>query len=174
MMALKRSQLQLRGWRGDNPAYRLKALQRWLGNRFTGHDPGFPSDDGRIFLTLFPSLHALPLDQFLEKQSASDLSRLTLLVADGNWNQASRMVRRLDFMNCCQHVCLPEGAVKAPIRLRENSNVARLSTYQAVASAIRLTEGEKAYKTMQDFFLEYVARYRATRGKSNPDETEIL
>ncbi|WP_437741806.1 tRNA-uridine aminocarboxypropyltransferase [Sorangium sp. So ce302] len=116
--------------------------------------PRPPLPEGRR-LVLFPS----PEARTLTPDDAGG-EPVVLLVPDGNWNQARRVVHRDADARGAEPVTLPEGA---PSRygLRRAPHEGALSTLEAVARALGLLEGPAIERRMIEAFDVWV--HRATR-----------
>lgn len=85
--------------------------------------------------TFFPSLDATPLDhpELLEQVRGESI---TLLVPDGSWRQASKMVSRIAALKSTRKVCLPKSYFKSQYFLRRTDDESRFSTLEAIALAL--------------------------------------
>ncbi len=120
-----------------------------------GAAPRAPRAEGRR-LVLYPDGARRCLD-------ASDRSDdLVLVVPDGNWSQARRMVNRDPDLADAEIVSLPPGA---PSRygLRRSPRPATLSTFEAIARAIGILEGEEVEYELMRWFDRFVQRARIVR-----------
>jgi DTW domain-containing protein YfiP len=89
---------------------------------------------------------------------------LTLLAADGNWNQASHMVKREPLMKDALRVHLPEDEPTC-YRLRQAQDEGyRICTFEALSRALGIIEGPQVRQAMERFFDEWVARSLKMRG----------
>lgn len=90
-------------------------------------------------LSLYPDENAVELnDELLE----SIQKPITLLVPDGTWNQASRIVKREKLFSDTISVRLPPGAVsRSPFRRQYDRDY--LSTYESIVEALFLIEKRK-------------------------------
>jgi DTW domain-containing protein YfiP len=84
-----------------------------------------------------------------------------LVVLDATWSQARRMFRKLSGLRGLPLLRLPDIAVPAA-RLRESPAPGRVSTIEAIASALRLLEGEAAAAPLEALFAVAVNRAAAT------------
>jgi DTW domain-containing protein YfiP len=126
-LAIQNTQVRLQG----SPKYRLS---------FESATP--------TTLVLYPGRGATPLSA----EYVATLPRpLTLLVPDGNWNQAQHMMRRLPLLQQAKPVCLQESNLTAPC-LRRNHLEGRMSTFEAVAQALGILEGEEVRDRLLEFF----------------------
>lgn len=91
-----------------------------------------------------------------------------LIVPDGNWKQAARMVKRLPLLAGAVKVSLPardfDGAA-----LRRN-RPGRMSTYEAVTQALGVIEGEAVSGPLLDFYRRATDRMLLVRGKLRAGE----
>ena len=105
-------------------------------------------------LVLFPGSGAQPLTRMY----ISSLARpLTLLVPDGNWNQAKNMMRRLPMLHQANPVSLG-GPTLNPNYLRRNVKADRMSTFEAIAQALGILEGQETENHLLDFFQKVLDR----------------
>jgi DTW domain-containing protein YfiP len=112
-------------------------------------------------LVLFPGHGARPLTQELV---ASLPSPPALVVPDGNWKQASRMVKRLPLLAGAMKVALPERHLSGRA-LRLNHAGHHMSTYEAVAQALGVLEGEAVTGPLLAFYRRATDRMLLVRGK---------
>jgi DTW domain-containing protein YfiP len=124
-------------------------------------DPAAHVPAGATPIVLFPGHGAKPLTPELV---ASLPSPPALVVPDGNWKQASRMVKRLPLLAGAVKVALPDRAF-AGTALRRNSPGHRMSTYEAVAQALGVLEGEAVAGPLLDFYRRATDRMLLVRGK---------
>ncbi len=76
-----------------------------------------------------------------------------LVVPDGSWSQARRMVRRVPGLAALPRLDLPPGAAPAPARrIRKSPNAAARSTIEAVAAAIDLWEPPEAGASLRALY----------------------
>lgn len=87
-----------------------------------------------------------------------------LVVPDGNWKQAGRMVKRLPLLAAAVKVSLPARTHTGPA-LRQNRPGHRMSTYEAVVQALAVLEGEAVAGVLLDFYRRAVDRKLLERGK---------
>ncbi len=107
-------------------------------------------------LVLFPG-HGADL---LSSELAASLGRpATLLVPDGNWNQAKNMMRRVPMLRHARPVRL-DGPHLDLGNSRRNLIAHRSSTFEAVARALGILEGADTERRLLDFFREILMRKR--------------
>jgi DTW domain-containing protein YfiP len=111
-------------------------------------------------VVLFPGRGARPLTPDL----IADLPMPpALVVPDGNWKQASRMVKRLPLLAASTKVSLPNRKLMGQA-LRRNPPGHRMSTYEAVIQALAILEGEAIAEPLFDFYRRAVDRMLFVRG----------
>jgi DTW domain-containing protein YfiP len=116
---------------------------------------------GTTPVVLFPGHGAKPLTPELVSSLPSSPA---LVVPDGNWKQASRMVKRLPLLAGAVKVALPDRAF-AGTALRRNRSDNHMSTYEAVAQALGILEGEAVAGPLLDFYRRATDRLLMVRGK---------
>ncbi len=124
-------------------------------------DPASHVPAGGTPLVLFPGRGARTLTPELV---ASLPSPPTLVVPDGNWKQAGKMVKRLPLLASAVKVSLPTRAF-AGTALRRNHPGHRMSTYEAVVQALAVLEGEAVTVPLLDFYRRATDRMLLVRGR---------
>jgi DTW domain-containing protein YfiP len=124
-------------------------------------DPEAHLPDGTTPIVLFPGHGAKPLTPEL---IASLPSPPALIVPDGNWKQASRMVKRIPLLAAALKVTLP-GRAFPGMAVRKNQERHHMSTYEAVAQALGILEGEAVAGPLLDFYRRATDRMLMVRGK---------
>jgi DTW domain-containing protein YfiP len=84
-----------------------------------------------------------------------------LVVLDASWSQARRMFRKLAAVRGLPILRLPDAATAAA-RLRASPSPGRVSTIEAVASALRLVDEGTAADALDDLFQRAVDHARAS------------
>lgn len=122
-----------------------------------GPAPREPMPEGRRLL-LFPAATARQL-------SAEDGRRgpVVLVVPDGNWKQASRVLHRDEAAAGAEIVTLPAGA-PSRYRLRRRPNEGALSTFEAIARALSILETPEIEVAMMRALDLFVERTLVLRG----------
>jgi DTW domain-containing protein YfiP len=105
-------------------------------------------------LVLYPGRGADPLTA---KYIASLARPLTLLVPDGNWNQAKNMMRRVPMLSQAHAVSLDASMVDHN-SLRRNVASHRMSTFEAIAQALGIIEKQAIKDHLLDFFRQVLGR----------------
>jgi DTW domain-containing protein YfiP len=133
----------------------LRGLER------TPFDPSKMLDPGFESLFLYPSADA----QVLSPELLASFSKpINLIVPDGSWRQAAKVAKREAWVGPLTKVILP---VMGPSRyqLRNEPKEHGLATFEAIARALGIIEGEALQKEMEAIFDELVARtLRSRRG----------
>jgi DTW domain-containing protein YfiP len=117
-------------------------------------------------LFLFPS----PDAEVLSPELVATFERpIRLIVADGNWGQASRMHRRLSQVSAPRKVILPQGP-KSEYRLRSAPDRREgVSTLEAIARALATIESPDVADALLGTFRIMVDRSLFARGKLSRD-----
>lgn len=87
-----------------------------------------------------------------------------LVVLDGNWGQARRMVRRLPILRRLPGLALPPPAPNTR-RLRRPPNPDGMSTLEAMAGAVALLEGEELARRLYTLHELMIDRVLESRGR---------
>lgn len=121
------------------------------------------ADPARRACVLFPADDAPPLSR---EDAQADGRPLTLVVPDGTWRQAQRMVRRIPALAALPRRSLPPGP---PSRYRLRSAApGRLSTCEAVSRALALIEGPGPADALSELFDVLVSAALAARAGEGP------
>lgn len=119
--------------------------------RFTP-DPILQREGQQLFL--FPSEDSLELNPDFLKNNPGPHH---LIVPDGKWTQAIKVRNREEAFKKMQAVRLPPGIV-AEYMLRKARHPEWVSTYESVAHALGILEGEKVRDDLMAFFRTWVKR----------------
>lgn len=122
-------------------------------------------DPERRVVALYPRAGAAPLGP---EWMAQDDRPVTLVVPDGNWKQAGRALRREPCLKGLPCVRLPEVR-PSNYRLRSHPDPARVSTFEAVAMALGILEGEAVEAQLLHWFQVFVERSLWCRGELDED-----
>lgn len=115
---------------------------------------------GRRVLVLFPAERARLLTPDLRRQ---DPRPVTLVVPDGTWGQAARIPKRVTGLQHAEPVVLPEGE-PSTWRVRNEPRIECLSTFEAIARAFGVLEGEGVQRALEELFGRFVEGTLAARG----------
>jgi DTW domain-containing protein len=85
---------------------------------------------------LFPAGDAVPVTDF-----AASARPVVLIVPDGNWRQASKFRKRIPGLDAMPCAVLPDAG-PSDYRLRAEPHAGGLATFEAIARALRILEGE--------------------------------
>jgi DTW domain-containing protein YfiP len=113
----------------------------------------------RVFV-LFPDARARVLDSQLTEE---DDRPIRLIVPDGTWRQARRMVRRVAGLAKVPRVTLPEGLV-SKYRLRKRQSTGGMCTFEAISEALCLLEGAHLHAPLVHVLSRFVERLLWHRG----------
>jgi DTW domain-containing protein len=122
--------------------------------------PPFRADPDTVALLLFPHEDAVPLAEL----SLPEHRRVTLVVPDGTWRQASKTRQRVSGLADMQCVSLPPGGVPSRYRLRAEAHDGGLATIEAIARAMGILEGEHVQRALERVFDTMVGRTLWARG----------
>lgn len=115
---------------------------------------------------LFPT----PSASILNAEFKSKLSSpATLIALDGNWGQASQMMRKEPVLQKLPKVMLPSGPA-SEYHLRRNQITGNVCTFEAVARALGQLEGAQCQTALECIFNKMVSRSLWTRGKIKKEE----
>ncbi|MBX3021920.1 MAG: DTW domain-containing protein [Bdellovibrionales bacterium] len=118
-------------------------------------------------LLFFPSDDAIALTS---EYVAGLRKPIHLLVPDGNWRQASKVHSRHKELSSLVRVKINEPNT-AKYFLRAESSPEGMATLQAIASALRVTEGEEAFRALNALYLLKLGRTLQGRGiQVSPDD----
>ncbi len=110
---------------------------------------------------LFPSPGAPILNADFK---ASQQKPVTLIALDGNWGQASHMLRRERVLQRLPKVILPPGPT-SEYHLRRNQKSGNVCTFEAIARALGQLESADLQKSLESVFQSFIARSLKMRGK---------
>ncbi len=127
------------------------------GRRLDVHDL-FESTH-RVFV-LFPHADARILDRRLAEE---DDRPIRLIVPDGTWRQARRMVRRVTGLAKAPWVTLPEGRI-SEYRLRKRRPAGGMCTFEAITEALCLLEGPQLHAPLAHVLSRFIERWLWYRG----------
>ena len=142
LLSLANSELRLRGYPGEQ-----------VGGEDLVQGQGQP-------LLLFPDENARELDT----EWVAELRRpVTLIVPDGTWRQASKVLTRVPGLESVPRIRLSEGPPTV-YRLRREIREGGLATFEAIARALGVLEGPEVQSRLEALFHLMVERTLRTRG----------
>jgi len=109
-----------------------------------------PSDDAVVLTPEWRAAHPGPY---------------TLVVPDGTWRQAMKMPRRVPELADLTRVKLAPGP-STRSQLREETHPWGLATFEAIARALGVLEGDAVQVELEALFERYVAATLKTRGRT--------
>ena len=117
------------------------------------------SRDGDI-LVLFPGDGAVPLQEIVSRPTERPS---TLVVPDGNWQQARRMTKRLFGLQRQIRVTLPAGP-PTEWGVRRETREGGLATFEAIARALGILESDEVQAQLETYFRLMVRTTFALKG----------
>jgi DTW domain-containing protein YfiP len=117
------------------------------------------TDRYRTFL-FYPSADAVELDHELVER---DRTPIQLIVPDGTWRQASKVLYRHRELNDIQRVKISTPDV-SKFRLRAQNRPDRMATLQAIAHALGVIEGDPVKQALINLYQAKVERTLFARG----------
>ena len=126
--------------------------------------------DGRRWETVlfFPGLGARPLTAANAAELRAPGTRLRVVIPDGSWSQARRMVKRLPELAALPRLVLdtPKGSAgRDALRPRGNPEPARVSTCEAIAAAFGQLGEPAAEAALFEVYDAAALRIALMRGK---------
>jgi DTW domain-containing protein YfiP len=128
----------------------------------------FPKEYRQVIL--FPTAEARVLTPELAGESEKPLH---LIVPDGTWRQAKKVLSREPSLAGLPCVKLPPGP-PSNYRLRSSPHEGNISTFEAVARALGILEGEAIQRRLEELFATMVERVLWTRGKLQLSELKTF
>ena len=117
-------------------------------------------DEQRRVLVLFPQEGACTLSEAFRNE---DPRRVTLVVPDGSWRQASRIVKRIEAVARAQPVTLPPGPTTR-WGVRRETHPSGLATFEAIARALGYLESQAVRLELEGLFERMVTATYQNRG----------
>lgn len=118
-------------------------------------------DEARQPLFLYPSESSVPLNE------VAITKPVTLILADGNWRQASKVAKREAFLQGVPQVHLMSER-PSQYRLRSEPKPQGLATFEAVVRALGILEGARGpelERILDELFALMVSRTLGSRGQ---------
>lgn len=114
-------------------------------------------------LLLYPSDHSVELSLAHREQAEKTGKRIVLIVPDGNWRQGSKAARRTPGLESIESVRLPPGPLSEYV-LRSEPRPECVSTFEAIARALGVLEGEEIQSQLMEYFRIKIDRMLWARG----------
>ena len=137
---------------------------RVFGARDERLDTAGFSDPDRRTLLLFPSP-----DSHVLARDAADPRPVTLIVPDADWRRAQKLATREELLAGVPRVHLPSGP-PSNYRLRRHTDPRYLATFEAVARALGILEGQAVQAELEQVFRMMVDRVLWSRGQISAEE----
>ncbi|MBK7877160.1 MAG: DTW domain-containing protein [Planctomycetes bacterium] len=137
----------------------VNAELRTFGGRGERFDERGLDDPARRVLLLYPRADAQVL-----RCDAEDDRPVTLLVPDADWRRAQKLARGEKALERLPAVCLADGAPSA-FRLRKHTDARYLSTFEGIARALGVLEGDAVRAELERVFQIFVDRALYQRGQ---------
>lgn len=122
--------------------------------------------EGREALLLFPSPYAEELNEEFVARLPGPVS---LIVPDGSWRQAQKMVRRERLLGEIRHVKLPLGEPSL-YKLRNQPEEQGLCTLEAIARSLGILESRDVQSKLKALLTVMVQRTLWARGSLTPEQ----
>lgn len=104
-------------------------------------------NNGKKNYLLFPSEHAVPLDQIKPPES-----HVNLFLPDGNWRQAKKIANRLSRQMDFVSVKLPPGP-PGEYQIRYHPDTSKICTIEAIMRSLQYLEPEVKLAALKNLFL---------------------
>ena len=115
-----------------------------------------------VNLALFPSGDSQELSpKFVRSLSGP----VNLIVPDGSWRQASKMIVRDPVLRGLPRVFLPASGEPSQYRLRVETREEGLATFEAIARVLGVLEGDPVRKQLEEGFKIFTDRLLWARGR---------
>ncbi len=144
---------------GQLAAECLTNSELWVRGHLGQSDDSFVLDPKTQPLLLFPSADATPISQY-----TGSARPISLVVPDGNWRQASKVMHRVPCLVGVPRVSLPELGPATQYRLRHEPRDGGLATIEAIARAFEVLEGHAVRTALERVFRLMVERTLWARG----------
>ncbi len=120
-------------------------------------------------VVLFPKPNAKILNADFVNELKAQHKNLRLIVPDGNWRQAQKIIKRTPLLTQLPKVVLPITRV-SNYRLRRSPRDDGVCTFEAIARALGILEGKDVQERLEYFFDVMVDRVLWTRNKIEMDD----
>jgi DTW domain-containing protein YfiP len=122
----------------------------------------------RETLLLYPSSTSIELSkEFIDRIDKP----ITLIVPDGSWRQAGKVMKREAVLKNVIHVRVPAGP-RPKHRLRRETKIGGMSTFEAVARALGIIESPLVQEKLEEIFKILAERTLWSRAKLLAEDCE--
>jgi DTW domain-containing protein len=121
-------------------------------------------------LLLFPTSDSVELTRELVAEARKPIH---LIVPDGTWRQARKTSTRESVFDGIPRVRLPSGQTPSSYQLRQTPHLENLSTLEAIARALEITDGPEVRAKLEQLFEIMVERVLWSRGKLQLSECKF-
>jgi len=145
----------------------LKALTRSAGF-FWGEEDQQPLIQDRVLPPGHLGIVLAPDGEPLTHALADELTAsgpLALVATDGNWRQATKMVRRIPMLASLRRIAISETP-QTRYQLRTETRDQGLATYEAIALALGALHGPAVFDPLDALFTAMVNATLSTRGRA--------
>jgi len=117
-------------------------------------------------IILFPGRHAKTLtsERLQNIKAQAGKKNITVIIPDGNWNQAKHMMNRIPALTQTPAYELTEESFLGQ-PMRRNIHPGRLSTFEATARILGILENTEVEGKLLSFYEQFVDRMLLMRGK---------
>ncbi len=121
------------------------------------------NDSGLLPLLLYPSEESVELGPSHQARADREGKKIVLIVPDGNWRQGAKAAKRTPGLEDVETVRLPPGP-PSEYRLRTAPRPECVSTFEAIARALGVLEGEEMQERLLEYFRIKIDRMLWARG----------
>jgi DTW domain-containing protein len=121
------------------------------------------TDPTLLPLLLYPSEDSTELSAEHLARAEAEGKRIVLIVPDGNWRQGGKAARRTPGLESVECVRLPLGLPSEYV-LRKGPRPECVSTYEAIARALGVLEGQAIAERLMEYFRIKIDRMLWARG----------
>jgi DTW domain-containing protein YfiP len=112
---------------------------------------------GHDHLYLFPTEDSKPLNEFVRSEN-----KVHLIVPDGSWSKAKKIHKREEFLKDVPKYHLADIG-ESQYQLRKSPGENFVCTYEAIAHALKVLDGDHVYEDMMKVFNVFVERVLMSR-----------
>ncbi len=131
------------------------------------------NDPSKNIMVLFPSTTALPLTSYMSSQQTQKHDKpMTIVLLDGTWKQASKMMRLSPWLQHLSHAAITIEALPSVDFIRKAQGTEQLSTAQAAAYSLMNVGELQAGEALHHYFTIFNEHCKATRRNMSPVKGE--